>query len=56
MCIGANDVVESQRILLKLRTNQTLTSEEIETLKNLNLNYDQLKLAGLVKEKENVSS
>lgn len=56
MCIGANDVVESQRILLKLRTNQPLSPEEIETLKKLNLNYDQLKLASLVKVKENVSS
>jgi hypothetical protein len=56
MCIVASDVVESQRILLKLRTNQELFPEEIETLKRLNLNYDQLKLAGLVKVKENVSS
>jgi hypothetical protein len=55
MCVCAKDVLETQAILKKVYSNQSLTEEEHAVLKKVNLDYDQVKLAFPVK-KENVSS
>ena len=55
MCVCAKDVLESQAILKKVYSKQPLSLEEIEVLKKVNVDYDQLKLA-LPVSKENVSS